>query len=378
MKRRRVLVWHWGRRGGGPLYTWEMARALAARPDVDVHLSLSRQAEIYPRFQELGLPEFPVDTYTGVVSAVVASSRLPWLRRRFERYLREHRIDTVLCTMGHVWNWAVVPAIRAAGARYCLTLHDARQHPGEENPVHAWTIRRDIASADGIITLTHHVREQFLAGARFPAARCWTIPHGVFRFEGGERPCRTEEPSAVRPFRLLFFGRILAYKGLDLLLAAYPLLRQRFGAGITLCIAGAGDLAPYAQALAGLEGVDVENRWIGEEEVGHFLSRADLVILPYREASQSGVAAAAYGAGLPVVGTPVGGLAEQIVHETTGLIADAVSPEAVAGAITRLVEDQALYRACVAGAAVAAGGLDWAVIAGSVVEALDHLAHDAS
>lgn len=74
------------------------------------------------------------------------------------------------------------------------------------------------------------------------------------------------------------------------------------------------------------------------------------MVLPYVEASQSGVVEAAFAAALPSVVTPVGGLAEQIENGVTGLVAGAVDATALADAIERLVTDPELYEACSAGA----------------------------
>jgi len=72
--------------------------------------------------------------------------------------------------------------------------------------------------------------------------------------------------------------------------------------------------------------------------------------LPYGEASQSGVAASAYAAGRPVVATPVGGLVEQVVHGTTGLLAQDLSAEALADEVAALVDSPVLFDLCSAGA----------------------------
>ena len=368
--RKRILLWHWGRRGGGPRYTYELARAMAGR--VDLHVSYSRQSELADQMAGLGLPALVVDTYQGPLEAAFATLRLPWLRRRFAGYLRRHRIDTVICTMGHLWNMAVAPVVAAAGARYCLTLHDAILHVGEENRVRTWALGRELHHVDGIVTLSRHVQDQLVAKYRYERERTWVLPHGVFTF--GEARLRSH-PSPDRPFHLLFFGRILPYKGIDLLLDAYARLRERFGARVVLTLAGAGDLGPYAGALAGLPGVTVDNRWFREDEIPALLHPADLVVLPYREASQSGVVASAYGVGLPVVVTPVGGLIEQVVDRRTGRLAARVSGEAVADAVAELITDAALYRACSAGALhQIETELAWNVIADGFLAVADRLA----
>lgn len=367
------MIWHWGRRGGGPRYTLEVARALAGLGGVAVHLSFSRQAEIAAEMRSLALPSLEVDTYRGIVEAAAATARLPLLRRRFRRYLHDHRIETVFCTMGHLWNAAVAPAVHEAGARYCLALHDAVAHPGEESRLRAWSLRRELAVTDGVITLTGHVRDQLVALHGYPRDRTWVIPHGAFVFTPGAEPRMLPRG---RPLRLLFFGRILPYKGLGLLLDAYAGLRERFRDGIELVVAGTGDLKPHADRLATLPGVTLDNRWIGEDEIGGILAGADLVVAPYVEASQSGVVISAYGAGLPVVATPVGGLKEQVADGETGRLAAAVSAEALAAAIAELATDAGLYARCSEGALRHAGQeLSWKPIAERYREVAERLLH---
>lgn len=76
---------------------------------------------------------------------------------------------------------------------------------------------------------------------------------------------------------------------------------------------------------------------------------SDAVVLPYNVSSQSGVAAASFGSGRPVVATPVGGLMEQVIPGT-GVIAKDMSAEAFADALTVLIGDPMLFDRCGAGA----------------------------
>jgi glycosyltransferase involved in cell wall biosynthesis len=107
---------------------------------------------------------------------------------------------------------------------------------------------------------------------------------------------------------LLCFGRLLPYKGLDLLAEALALLSDE----IEVRVVGLGPETGALNALRACPGVIVENRWVPETEIGALLGWSDALILPYREASQSGVAAAAVAAGRPVIATRVGGLREQL------------------------------------------------------------------
>jgi len=82
----------------------------------------------------------------------------------------------------------------------------------------------------------------------------------------------------------------------------------------------------------------VENRWVPEDEVGTLLAWSDAVVLTHREASQSGVVAAALAARRWIVATRVGGIAEQLRGQRGAVLCD-VDAGAVAAGVRRLLED---------------------------------------
>lgn len=368
MKRLKVLVWHWGRRGGGPRYTLELARVLAVRADMDVFLSLSRQSEMYAAFDDIPVAgRFDIDTYESVPQFVLRSAQLPMLSRCFKRYLRDNDIDVVFCTMDHLWDVFMTGAIHEAGALYLLTVHDATRHPGEDQGWRRWLLSRDIAASDGALVLTRSVGASLSANYHYPPERTYLSTLG--HFGDGTREQPREMPSD-RPVRLLFFGRILAYKGLDLLLDALPLLRAEFPR-LQLEIWGTGDLTPYRAVLDAMPDVRVENRWIDEHEIAGIFERTDLAVLPYREASQSAVVATAFAVGMPCVATPIPGLCEQIAEGETGTIAAGMSAADLANAVARVLRDPALYRRLSAGCLHSTStALSWEAIGASVAEAL--------
>jgi glycosyltransferase involved in cell wall biosynthesis len=356
---RNVLIWHWGRRGGGVRYTYELVRELRNEPGLNLHLSLSKQGDIFADLNALGLPAFNIDTYCSVPSAIMALLRLPLTRARFWRYVRKHNISVVVCTMSHLWDVAILWG-RPRDISYVLVLHDALPHAGDDIAIRKRMLDSEIAASDGIIALTEHTRKLVTQNNNYPSDRVWIMPLGVFPYAESDVPA---QPQGTRPLQLLFFGRFLPYKGLDLLLEAYRIMKQQ-GKNVTLRIAGPGDVEPYRSQLADLQDVTLDNRWIPEEEVGSIFRDIDIVVAPYRGASQSGVLATSGAAGIPAVVTPVGGLAEQVLHEQTGIVASDVTPAAIAAAISRLVDDESLRLACAQGAKQhATDVLSWSVIA---------------
>jgi glycosyltransferase involved in cell wall biosynthesis len=127
-------------------------------------------------------------------------------------------------------------------------------------------------------------------------------------------------PHRKAGLHLLSFGRLLPYKGLDMLADALALLGPQ--PGVFVRVVGAGPESAELERLRSTPNVTVENRWVPETELGTLLAAADALVLPYREASQSGVAALALAAGRRIVATRVGGLAEQLGGEPLATLCD--------------------------------------------------------
>lgn len=349
-----VMLWHWGREGAGVKFTLELAQHLASRAGLNPHVSLSRQSGRVPEAKRLGLPGFHVDTFRGAKGSLggllSAVSQVPGtmiLGHRFADYVEHAGIDLVLCTMHTIWHAAALRPLRRTRARFAMILHDAAPHPGDDYPLRFFFLKRQVRHSDGLIVLSDHVARQARETHFYPASRIWRTEHGAFDYGVTQASARTVPRD--RKIRILFFGRMVEYKGIGLLLEAFRLLEES-GVPVELSIVGSGDLGRYQPAIAALGAVTVVNRWILDDEVAGFLGNADLLVLPYVEASQSGVIAAASVLGLPTVVTPVGGLCEQVVHGQSGLIADGTTAPDVARAVERLIGDADLYATCSAGA----------------------------
>jgi glycosyltransferase involved in cell wall biosynthesis len=142
----------------------------------------------------------------------------------------------------------------------------------------------------------------------------------------------------------LFFGKVRPYKGLETLIQALGWLRRQ-GFEFRARIAGEfyTDDRRYrvlaAETGAG-DWIEWSDRYIPNEEVPTLFEAADVVVLPYVEATQSGVVSVAFQFGVPVIATRVGGLAEVIQEGRTGFLVPPQDPEALGRAVLRyFVED---------------------------------------
>jgi glycosyltransferase involved in cell wall biosynthesis len=187
-----------------------------------------------------------------------------------------------------------------------------------DKPLTKWFLKRN----SGFMVMSESVRDDLLA--LHSDARFILQPHPLYNHFGEKINKQLAiEQLELDPQKktLLFFGLIREYKGLDLLIAALSLLDESY----QLVIAGEcyGDFGKYRQAIdcsPARSRIKVLNRYIDDDEVPRLFSAADLLVTPYRSATQSGVIPVAYHFDLPVLATDVGGLKESIERAGTGLV----------------------------------------------------------
>ena len=141
---------------------------------------------------------------------------------------------------------------------------------------------------------------------------------------------------------LLFFGFVRRYKGLRHLIQALAIVRHSLPAKLLVVGEFWEDERPYralVEQLGIADAVQFVNAYVSNEEMPRYFSAADLVVMPYLEATQSGVAQLAIGFEKPMIATSVGGMPEAVLDGETGLIVPPADPEALAQAIVRFYRE---------------------------------------
>ena len=180
------------------------------------------------------------------------------------------------------------------------------------------------------------------------------LPRGVVP-HGAEM---AKAPSAVPgERRLLVFGRLFAYKGVDTALDAFRMLSSEMP-DVTLIVAGRGPLADLAQ---GQRGVEVRDEYIADSEVDALLSGVRLVLLPYKDATQSGVGLQAVARGVPCIVSSVGALPDLVPDAHSTLIVPPEDPQRLAAAIAANIDHDERLRQSVYD--YAASNFAWRVVA---------------
>jgi glycosyltransferase involved in cell wall biosynthesis len=258
--------------------------------------------------------------------------------RALSERIREFSPDVIHYQGGHFWFDLALPTLR----RYplVLTIHDFKPHPGDQlsqkTPIAVEMFARRLAQE--LIVHTYFTRELVLREFSSMAESVSVIPH----IQIGRDLSSTAVPED--PNLILFFGRIWEYKGLEYLIRAEPFITARVPEARIL-IAGQGeDFSRYTRMMCRPERFLVHNEFIPEELAVVYFERASVVVLPYIEASQSGVIPMAYSAGKPVVATRVGGLPEMVEDGHTGYLVAPRDSEKLAEAMARLLLDPPLRR----------------------------------
>lgn len=176
-----------------------------------------------------------------------------------------------------------------------------------------------------------------------PNARILLTPHPIYDHYGEkigrEKACNLLNISSEKK-NLLFFGLIRDYKGLDLLIEAMSLLDSSY----QLIIAGEsyGSFEMYQNLINKSpfkDNIKVLEQYVPDEMVTTLFSASDLLVLPYRSATQSGVLAIAYQLETPTLATNVGALGEAVLSSSIGIVTDEINPESIAVSIRSFFSD---------------------------------------
>ena len=230
-----------------------------------------------------------------------------------------------------------------------VSKHDVTFHPGNDSLLY---LRRKmimtllVKAADVVHVHGESLHDLILKTNPSAGKKCVVIPHGtlsLFKYwiKGAQSP---------DSLTCLFFGRMEKYRGLDNLLTIGGILKKTLP-GIKIIVAGKGEeLDKYKEQMTALGIFEIHDAFIPDEEVHKHFRRSSLLLLPYHEASQSGVVHTGITFGLPVVATAVGAIPEVIIDGKHGRLIAVSDMPSFADAVKGLLSDPCrlslMKRAC--------------------------------
>ena len=336
-------------RGGIAQFSTALVRELRKEHEVEA-FTFTRQ---YPDLLFPGTSQYDIVTTDEIGATRVLDSINPLSWKRTAQRMMETKPDVAVL---RYWMPFFAPSmgkvaqhLQDAGVKVITIVDNALPHEPHfyDKPLTSWFLKK----SDGFIAMTEAVKADIIS--QYPQARVSLMPHPLYDHFGTPMPPAEARqklglPSEARV--LLFFGLIRDYKGLDLLIEAFGKLDERYH----LVVAGEpyGDFGGYQQQIEASPQrghIHLHARFIADAEVPKFFGAADVVVLPYKSATQSGITAIAYHFGVPVIATDVGGLKEALNNGRTGILVPEVSASAVEAGIKQFFDrDPTALRANIA------------------------------
>ncbi|GAB4575746.1 MAG: hypothetical protein Kow0077_28770 [Anaerolineae bacterium] len=271
---------------------------------------------------------------------------------RLIRFLTRERPDVVLFgEMRFSFEVYFLKLLRRSGLVLADIVHDVEPYDTSRGSEQIVASREQIATFEQIYAQFDYLfvhdasnYQRFLALYNIPSQRVHTIflPTSELMLEVAQShtPESLRRELGVVPNRpvILFFGTITKYKGLEDLIRAFPKIYEATGAQLIVAGFPAKDVdAGELQALARALQIDSQIAWyldyVPNEWVATLMAISDLVVLPYRAITQSGILQIAYACGKPVVATRVGGLPDIVEDGKSGLLAAPGDPESLANTV---------------------------------------------
>lgn len=201
----------------------------------------------------------------------------------------------------HLWNLPFILLFRLLGRDVILTVHDGILHKGENGFLLQQYSNLNIRLSSKLIFLTNYVKVNVEKTLKLIKTSI-IVPHGLI-----ETISLVDSPSKInRGKNILFIGRISPYKGVELLAEVIEDIRDK----IDKCIIAGKSI--YELKIKDTDKLKIQDKYLSDIEIGGLLNWADILVLPYLEATQSGVITLGISSELPMVCTNVGGFNEQL------------------------------------------------------------------
>ncbi|MBE0642930.1 MAG: glycosyltransferase [Bacteroidetes bacterium] len=336
-------------RGGIAHYVGLLWKYLSRSHDVKV-VTFSRQ---YPKLlfpgksqEESGDAGVPVES----VQWIDSINPVNWIRTGFR--VRALHADLIVFKFWMPFfapSYGVIAAISRWGRETRTMFICDNVIPHERRPGDKLLTRFAFRFIDSYVVQSRAVERDLRLWKKDPLLAY--LPHPVYEIFG-EETTRSEARAKLRRVDaamdladdarvLLFFGYVRDYKGLDVILDAMPAILTKMK--VTLLVVGEfyNNEQQYRDQVRHLgidDAVIFHSDYVPNEEVGVYFSAADVMTLPYKSATQSGIIQIAYNFHRPVIATDVGGLGEVIVDGRTGYIVPPEQPSAIADAVISFYE----------------------------------------
>lgn len=374
MKRKNLLVCYTGSKGGVQ-YAYNVTKNLIPYFD-EIDVIIASHNEMIEKWRSLPLHEvYELDTYSSKKEFVLNTAKLlASTQKRIKNYFSNREYSAVYVPMTGLWTGTIVDCIKYE--QLVVTLHDPISHTSYTNffrdaaiSITHKLLKYDLISkANKIVILSQY----FLEGMKkrnLPNCKdIVVIPLGntIDIIQTNSTENKNNEN-----IRFLFFGRIDKYKGIGILVEAYETVKKKHK-NVSLTIAGSGDIEQVGVDFSKIEDLQLENRWIEMDEIQGFFDGEEktITVLPYIDATQSGIIPIAQATGSLVLCSNVGGLPEQVDNGKTGVLFEANNVNALVDVMEQAICNPLRFDSIIKAARRKADENSWESIARKVAETI--------
>lgn len=344
-----VVLVFLGISGGMVQYSTQVANAVSAHAEVTVVAPKSNEVcQLLNDSIEIHQLTHP-DVRPGKVGTVLAGMSAVY---NINKFILQERPDIIhLPFLAGLPSVVVLPFLWLHRVPLIGTVHDPISHEGQEITilgvdVRVIALRHMSHILDGIIVHGQECKQEAI-DAGYPTDKLHVFPHGLYSHF---RTADCGDSVVNRENVLLFFGKIRPNKGFDRIPAIIDGVAEEVP-DVTAVVAGTSDvgwqidqdeLEGIVADLQAHERIELYNRYIPNDEVGRFFREASAVVLPYYDATASGVALIAYTFEKPIVATKTGDMGHMIKRDGTGVLAQPESTSEIIEAAIKVLTDSEL------------------------------------
>lgn len=329
-----VMIFYLGTKGAGPGLAFSMAEEVV-KSGYRLRLVISDRQELKENFLEKFKEALVVANIPNRVFQALNLFKFIYFVAFCIKEIRKNNINYIVVPMHHPWSILAIFFLKFK-CKILSVIHDAIPHEGDSfiavKLANLFIVRgSDITLFLSKYQLEYQRSQIFCSHIVAGQIRHPSFTHYSYRLNSIDSPSKTD----IHDF--VFVGRIEQYKGLDLLLNAFALLKSKNKA-VSLFIAGkpAGDLKLND---LNFEGVTCRFEYIPDSEIPLVINQGKLIVLPYSTATQSGVMSLAHQFGKLCVSTPVNGLIEQSDYTGNTIFSKDFTPESLAEAMQQTLDN---------------------------------------
>lgn len=327
-----IIVNYVGRKGGGPLDAFEMAKALVNKGEAVIPI-ISSEIDNREMWNQVSFEKIiEVNTYKNKLEFIVKTLLFYlFVGKKIKKEIQGYTVMVSYSPMITFWTTRINHLLHPK--KTITVCHDPVPHSGENALIKLFGEKQYVSD----VVIVHSKKFIDIAEKRFGNVRYIALgPHNMYKQVANKQKCIEYSKNMLN---FVFFGRIEDYKGVDILISAFSIVQKKYK-DVTLSIIGNGDFTKYLQDFKELKNSTLINRFVKDEEVDSIFTGENLIcVCPYKDATQSGAVLVAYDYGVPVIATDAGGLAEQVIDGKTGFLVQPNNIQSLASSMEKFYLD---------------------------------------